>query len=104
MQDALFFQATYPWDPVGQARTHSQPLINPYLTASQQSNMVPLNQRSTIESDLYTGVEAWDYQNPNSFMAAGLLTIPVYASTPLVADTSASIQANITAHQGELLK
>ncbi len=92
LQDAGLNPTLYPWELAGQLRTHQQQLVHPAATDPRQR----LNQASVMLTDAYTGLEAYDYQNPYVFYSAGFLStatlVPAYG---ILGDTPQSVLANI---------
>jgi hypothetical protein len=68
--DAQYFERTYPYDPAAFTRTHLSNWLHPLLT----DPLAALNQQAIEATDMYSGVEAWDYQNPYVWQSRGLLT------------------------------
>lgn len=98
-QDARYFQQTYPRDMAAYDRAHLANWVAPLLLDPSAR----LAQSAIIDTDLYSGVEAWDYQNPYVWTSRQLLTVatldPAYG---IPADTGASVARNIAVNQNLL--
>lgn len=99
MQDASYNPGIFPRDMGAWQRLHEPQLVNP-MAADPNAR---LNQSAIIDTDLYSGVEGWDYQNPYAWQSNQLLTtatlVPAYG---IPADTGVSVVHNIAASGGLL--
>lgn len=100
-QDASYFERTYGFDGGAQQRTHLSRWVHPLLT----DPLAALNQKAIEDTDLYSGVEAWDYQNPYVWQSRGLLvTSTLDTAYGVPADSPQSVQLNIIRTGGAVSK
>lgn len=99
MNGESYNPGVFPRDMGGWARLHEAQLVNPALLDPDAR----LNQSAIIDTDLFSGVEAWDYQNPYVWQSRQLLTVATLdPSYGLYGDTSASVVHNVGASAGLL--